>query len=229
MKQPGKHSVEVVSERTWAARGADVLASAISASVQHRGRCVLALSGGTTPAPVFHELGGRNLAWEKVVITQVDERLVSVDSTERNLSGQRRAFAGVPVSWLPLPADSPSGSDIDEALADLAAVAGIPPVLDVVHLGLGSDGHTASLVPGDPVLGESKQDLALTSEYHGSRRITFTRPALDRARLIVWLVKGADKAEALRALVDNDSSIPAGLLSPRRSIVIADEDAAALL
>jgi len=103
----------------------------------------------------------------------------------------------------------------------------LPEALDLVHLGLGGDGHTASLVPGDPVLEVRDRDVVVTGEYRGRRRMTLTYPALDRAREIVWLVAGEEKREALRQLLDRDPSIPASHVAAPVQLVVADHAAAA--
>ena len=110
--------------------------------------------------------------------------------------------------------------------ATLAKIAGSPPVLDLIHLGLGPDGHTASLVPGDPVLQVSDADVAVTGIYQGRRRITLTYPLLNRARRILWLVTGSEKAGMLVRLRNSDPSIPAGRVNPERALVLADQAAA---
>lgn len=226
MRRAGLHTIEIVETEQMTARAADVFASGIRAAVELRGTCVLALSGGSTPAAVFAELATRDLRWEHVVITQVDERIAPDGDPDRNLTGQQAAFEGLPVRWVPLRVE---GQELDESLQDLVDVAGDPPILDVVHLGLGSDGHTASLVPGDPVLDVLDQEIAITGEYQGRQRMTFTRAALNRARLVVWLVVGADKAEALASLARGDQSIPASLLAVPNSLILADHAAAASL
>jgi 6-phosphogluconolactonase len=110
---------------------------------------------------------------------------------------------------------------------ELEAVAGAPAVLDVVHLGLGADGHTASLVPGDPVLAVDGADVALSGSYAGRVRMTLTYPAIDRARALLWLVTGADKRAALPRLLAGDRSIPAGRVRAPEALVLADRAAAA--
>ena len=226
MRQVGRHTLHTVSSDRFAAVGADVFAAAIAASVEVRGSCVLALSGGSTPDPVFRALAGRDLPWSAVTITQVDERVAPAGSAVRNLTGQEAAFAGLPVQWLPLVVQGYVRRGLEATLYKLSEVAGDPPVIDVVHLGLGADGHTASLVPGDPAVDETERAVVLTGLYQGTRRVTFTRPVLDRARLVVWLVAGADKGLALQKLLDGDRSIPASLLEPQQSVIIADEAAA---
>lgn len=220
------HTIEIVETEALTMRAADAFAAGIRAAVELRGTCVLALSGGSTPAAVFAELATRDLPWEHVVITQVDERIAPDGAADRNLTGQQAAFAGLPVRWVPLGVEGP---DLAGTLNQLSEVAGDPPILDVVHLGLGSDGHTASLVPGDPVLDVNDQELAITNEYQGRQRMTFTATALDRSRLVIWLVVGADKADALAALARGDLSIPASLLNPVNSLILADTAAAASL
>ncbi len=214
--------VEVVSPSQWVPRAADVFEFAIRGAIETHGRCVMGISGGNTPAAVFGELAHRDLPWDKVVIVQVDERLAAIGSDERNLTQQLQAFGDLPLRWLALPMAEPIADGIATFTEELQALAGSPPVLDVVHLGLGADGHTASLVPGDPVLDVVDRDVAITGTYRGHRRVTLTRPVLDRARLIVWLVHGASKAPVLARLLERDRSIPAGLLNPQQSIVVAD-------
>ena len=108
----------------------------------------------------------------------------------------------------------------------LREIAGSPPVLDLVHLGLGPDGHTASLVPGDAVLDVTDADVALTGVYQGRRRMTLTYPILNRSRRILWLVTGSEKAGMLVRLRDGDLSIPAGRVRRDQALVLADRAAA---
>ncbi len=236
------HTLDIAANERWPQRAGDVLAAAIAASITRSGRCLLALSGGSTPTPVFRALAGHDeLDWEQVTILQVDERLVPADDPARNLDQQRAVFDHLGVRWLPMPVDEllvagASGPDpdaeartasiIDRFCMALMELAGDPPVLDVVHLGLGEDGHTASLVPRDPLVNELRDYIGITGSYRGTRRISMTRPMLDRARLVVWLVSGASKAEPLGRLLSGDMSIPAGLVRPAHSVVLADADAA---
>jgi len=233
------HCLEIAPVDQWPVFAADHLAWAIDEALSSRDRCLLGVSGGSTPDPVFRLLAARPLDWERVVIVQVDERVAPAGSPERNFTLQREAFAPVPATWLPLPVDDlvgenvhgPDAARVIEAAvgrfsAELAAFGEDPPVLDVVHLGLGDDGHTASLFTGDPALGELRASVALTRPYRGARRLTLTRPVLDRARLVLWLVRGEDKAKPLGRLLAGDLDMPAGLLCPRRSVILADAAAA---
>lgn len=232
------HTLDISPNDVWAERAADVMASAIAASIEGRGRCLMALSGGSTPSPVFHLLAERDLPWEQVTILQVDERLVPAEDPARNLAQQRQAFSGVGATWLPMPveglleaADSTdpaakAASVMDRFCLEFVELAGDPPILDLVHLGLGDDGHTASLVPGDPLVHEMLDYVGTSGLYNGSRRLSMTRPVLDRARMAVWLVSGPAKVDPLGRLLAGDMSIPAGLIRPAHSVVLADADAA---
>ena len=231
------HLLDISVNDAWVTRAADVMAAAIEAAINRTDRCVMALSGGSTPAPVFAELADRDLLWELVTILQVDERMVPHGDPARNLTAQEAALGHLGARWLPFPIDELLSCAEPEQAARRCAVldryalalvelAGDPPVLDLVHLGLGDDGHTASLVPGDPLLHQMRDYAGVTGVYQGSRRVTLTRPVLDRARMVVWLVSGANKAEPLGRLLRGDTSIPAGLIRPPHSVILADSDAA---
>ena len=202
----------------WAA---DYVVDRCRAALQERGRFTFAVSGGSTPWTMFAHLAGE-LPWKGVEIYQVDERIAPVGDPDRNLTHLQAslpAAALAVVHAMPVEAD-----DLEAAAADYAAL--LPDALDLVHLGLGPDGHTASLVPGDPVLEVSDRAVALTGEYEGRRRMTLTYPALDGARQLLWLVTGRDKVEALRRLRAGDTSIPAGRVNVDRALLVADVAAA---
>jgi len=171
---------------------------------------------------MFELLGERELDWERIEVFQVDERIAPDGDPDRNLThleASLPAAAGGAIRPMPVGAD-----DLEAAASRYAAA--LPAALDLVHLGLGPDGHTASLVPGDPVLEVSDRPVAVTGEYQGRRRMTLTYPALDAARQILWLVTGADKREALAKLRAGDRSIPAGRVASERAILLADAEAA---
>ena len=160
---------------------------------------------------------------------QVDERVAPEGHADRNLTHMRESLhARRPREHIhAMPVES---ADLDEAAAryaqTLADIAGSPPVLDLVHLGLGADGHTASLIPGDPVLDVTDADVAPTGVYQGRRRMTLTYPALNRARRVLWLITGEDKAAMLVRLRRGDPAIPAGRVRQDHALVLADRAAA---
>jgi len=207
---------------------ADRMAAAIVGAVAERTAAAVAFSGGATPGPMLRALSQQALPWDAVQVFQVDERLAPDGHPDRNAIMLRAELldhiAALP-HLMPVTAEDvqQAAGDYARLLADLAGG-----VLDAVHLGLGPDGHTASLVPGDPVLRVDDRDVAVTGEYQGRRRMTLTYPALDRARLLVWEVVGEDKAEAVRALVDR-GDVPAGEVSQARAVLVADSAAGARL
>jgi 6-phosphogluconolactonase len=215
-------AVEILpDERAAAERGAEVIAAAAAESVGARDRFTVAVSGGRNPWTMFAALYGR-MPWEKVTIFQVDERVAPDGDDDRNLTHLLRSLP--PGGVADVRAMPVATSDLQAAAQDYEAV--LPDVLDLVHLGLGPDGHTASLIPGDPVLDVSDRDVAITGEYQGRRRMTLTYPAIDRARQILWLVTGADKVDALRRLREGDVSIPGGRIATHNALVVADAAAA---
>jgi len=215
-------AVEVYPDGQAAAeRGAEIVATAAAAAIAERGRFTLAASGGRNPWVMFAALEGR-MPWEHVTIFQVDERVAPDGHDDRNLTHLLQSLpsgGAVDVRAMPVTAD-----DLENAAAEYENA--LPQVIDLVHLGLGPDGHTASLIPGDPVLEVSDRDVAVTGEYQGRRRMTLTYPALDRARQILWLVTGEDKVDALRRLREGDASIPGGRVSAENALVVADAAAA---
>jgi 6-phosphogluconolactonase len=206
------------------ARGAELIAAAGQEAVAARGEFALGLSGGNTPWRMIALLGDHpDMPWEQTRIFQVDERVAPPGSEERNLTHliQMLSISHQP-AVKPMPVTS---RDLDAAAREYEAQ--LPERLDCVHLGLGPDGHTASLVPGDPVLEVDDRRVAVTAgEYQGNRRMTLTYPELSRARAILWLVLGEKAREPLAKLVAGDSSIPAGRVENEEMVVLADEAAA---
>jgi len=225
--------VEVLADGdAVASRAAEVIAEAARAAIAARGRFVFAVSGGRTPWAMLRALAGCDLAWTSVHVLQVDERVAPSGDPDRNLTQLRESLlAHAPLDIAQIHAMPVEAGDLAAAAAayaaTLRALAGTPPVLDLVHLGLGADGHTASLVPGDPVLDVSDGDVALAGPYQGRRRMTLTYPTLDRARQILWVVTGSDKASMLARLRAGDRSIPGGRVNPANALLLADRDAAA--
>ncbi|HEV3213441.1 MAG TPA: 6-phosphogluconolactonase [Acidimicrobiales bacterium] len=216
------HDLRVLDDAAaTAAAGAVLLASTAADAVAQRGRCDLAVSGGTTPAAMFTRLATLAVPWDRVTIYQVDERVAPAGDPARNLTTLETCLADLPVRIEAMPVGD---DDLDAAATAYAAR--LPARFDAVHLGIGADGHTASLVPGDPVLEVDDRLVAVTEPYQAHRRMTLTYPALSRADLLVWLVAGAEKRHALAQLLSGDTSIPAGRVTAARSVVLADAAAA---
>jgi 6-phosphogluconolactonase len=214
--------VVVPDDVALAARAAAWVAAMARAAVPDHGAFRFAVSGGHTPWAMFATLTAtEDVPWVAVEIFQVDERVAPDGDDARNLTHLRLALAGVPAVIHPMPVNEP------DLVAGAAAYAReLPDRFDLVHLGLGPDGHTASLVPGDPVLDVTDRLVAVTQPYQGHQRMTLTYPALARAEQLLWLVSGADKRDAVAKLLAGDPSIPAGRVAAARSTVMADAAAA---
>jgi 6-phosphogluconolactonase len=225
--------IEALADADSVARaGAALTAEEARAAVAARGRFVVAFSGGHTPWKMLRALADEKMPWPGVHLIQVDERVAPAGDPDRNLTHLRESLlAHCPLRPEQVHAMPVESADLEVASSRYAQtlrdVAGAPAVLDLVHLGLGPDGHTASLVPGDAVLDVTDADVALTGVYQGRRRMTLTYPVLNRSRRIVWLVTGRDKADMLARLYKGDDSIPAGRVRRDRALVLADRDAAA--
>jgi 6-phosphogluconolactonase len=224
--------IEVLADAAAVARkAAAIIAAEARAAAAARGRFVMAVSGGHTPWLMLQALAGEDLPWESVHVVQVDERVAPAGHPDRNLAHVCESLVEHaplrPEQVHAMPVEAP---DLQAAAArytlTLQEIAGSPPVLDLVHLGLGPDGHTASLVPRDPVLDVSDADVALTGVYQGRRRMTLTYPIINRCRRILWLVSGSEKVGMLARLRDGDLSIPAGRVRRDQALVIADRAAA---
>ena len=224
----------LASAESVAREGAAIIAAEARAAVAARGRFILAVSGGHTPWLMLRDLAGEDIPWNGVHVAQVDERVAPAGHPDRNLTHLRESLLErAPLHPEQVYAMPVEASDLEAGASryaqTLREIAGSPPVFDLVHLGLGPDGHTASLVPGDPVLDVTDADVALTGVYQGRRRMTLTYPMINRSRRILWLVTGNDKVGMLMRLRDDDRSIPAGRVAQDNALVIADRAAAAQL
>jgi 6-phosphogluconolactonase len=225
--------VETLADAVAVARaGAAFTAAEARAAVAARGRFIVAISGGRTPWTMLRALADEHMPWAGVHVVQVDERVAPDGDPDRNLTHLRESL----LEHCPLRPDRIHAMPVESTDLEAASqryamtlreIAGSPAVLDLAHLGLGLDGHTASLVPGDPVLDVTNADVALTGIYQGRHRMTLTYPILNRSRLILWLVTGREKAEMLARLSEGDRSIPAGRISRNQALVLADHEAAA--
>jgi 6-phosphogluconolactonase len=224
--------IEVFDDDESTARAAaKYIASEAIAAVAARGKFVMAVSGGRTPWIMLRALANEALPWEHIHVVQVDERVAPLGNADRNLTHLRESLLDhSPIRPEQIHAMEVNSPDLEAAAlqygSTLCHIAGSPPALDLVHLGLGPDGHTASLVPGDPVLNVTDRDVALTGVYQGRRRMTLTYPIINRARRILWLVTGGEKARPLTRLLKGDASIPAGRIPEDRALLFADRAAA---
>jgi 6-phosphogluconolactonase len=228
--------ITILADAEAAAReAAAIIAAEARAAVAARGRFIMAVSGGRTPREMLRALAAEVLPWEGLQLVQVDERVAPAGHPDRNFIPVLESLLGHAPLLRPeqvhaMPVEAPDLKEAARSYAlTLREIAGEPPVLDLAHLGLGPDGHTASLVPGDPALNVTNADVALTGIYQQRRRMTLTYPLLNRSRCILWLVTGIDKAAMLARLRDGDESIPAGRISRDQALVIADTAAAGQL
>jgi 6-phosphogluconolactonase len=212
------HEIEVLaSPEAVAHKAAEYVAQRAREAVAERGRFTFAVSGGHTPWAMFGQLAEEDVPWERVVVYQVDERIAPAADPDRNVTHLRESLGEAPAEVIAMPVNDP-----DQADAAARYGARLPERFDLVHLGLGADGHTASLVPGDPVLDMTDHLVAITGKYQGRQRMTLTYRALACADQILWLVTGDDKKAPLAKLLAGDQSIPAGRVKAAHSLVLAD-------
>jgi 6-phosphogluconolactonase len=214
-----------------ARQAARIAADTMRTAIAMRGKAYVALSGGRTPWGMFRIMADEPLPWPQIEVFQVDERVVARGDPARTLTSLNNAL----LSRAPLMSDHihampVEADDLETGAQRYAAeIAKAGGMFDLVHLGLGDDGHTASLVPGDPVLDVTDRDVALSGPYQGLKRMTLTYPVLNRAGVVLWLVTGSGKAEMLSRLIAGDHGIPAGRINSERAVIVADRDAARLL
>jgi 6-phosphogluconolactonase len=214
-----------------ALEAAKLIAEEARSAVAARGSFVMAVSGGKTPWIMLRDLVQEEVPWSGVHVLQVDERVAPEGDPDRNLTHLRESLLEhaplrpEQIHAMPVEATNLEAACMRYAMT-LDEIAGSPPVLDLVHLGLGPDGHTASLVPGDPVLNVKEANVALTGIYQNRRRMTLTYPIINRSRRILWLATGAEKIGMLARLQAGDVSIPAGRVNSARAVILADRAAA---
>lgn len=215
-----------------AARAADWLASRTRAAVEARGRATLAFSGGRTPWRSLERFAEQALPWARMWITQVDERVVGRDDPRRNLRELERILLApgrlaadrllaLPVEALIAAATDAARTAVLSAHERHLRAHGFD-TADIVQLGLGADGHTASLLPGDPLLEVDDAAVGLSREHEGARRLTLTLPVLARARARLWIVTGADKSGRVAELWEGRGDGPALRLPREQATIICD-------
>ena len=219
----GERQLEVLPDAKAAARrGAELIAESAAEAIAVQAAFSIAASGGTEPWEMYRLLGDEGVEWERVEVFQVDERVAAEGDDARNLTHLLESLpepARERVRPMPVTDD-----DLDAAASAYAEA--LPESLDLVHLGIGPDGHTASLVPNDPVLEVEDKRVAITGAYQGHRRMTLTFPELERAGEILWLITGESKREPLGWLMANDPGVPAGRVRCEKALVLADRAAA---
>jgi len=214
-------------ERATAQAAARAIAEEARCAIAARGHFVMAVSGGHTPWIMLRALADEDLPWQKIHVVQVDERVAPTGDADRNLTHlkqsllDRSPIASEHIHAMPVESPNLQAAARQYALL-LSKIAGSPARLDLVHLGLGPDGHTASLVPNDRALYITAADVALTGIYQGTRRMTLTYPIINRARRILWLATGREKVDALRRLRQGSLLIPAGRVARLQAVLFAD-------
>jgi len=209
-----------------------LIASEARQAVAARGRFIMAVSGGKTPWQMLRELAHEEVPWASFHIVQVDERIAPAGDPDRNLTHLRESLlshAPIPpeqIHAMPVEAADPEKACLDYT-GVLNSLCGNPSIIDLVHLGLGPDGHTASLIPGDAVCQVHDREVALTGLYQNRRRMTLTYPVINRSRTILWVVTGAEKAPMVPRLLAGDPQIPAGPIPQKNAILLLDAPAAA--
>jgi 6-phosphogluconolactonase len=216
-----QHELVIFDDTSSLAKGAAAyVAECAQALTNGSSQFSFAVSGGKGPWVMLADLATENVDFERMTIYQVDERVAPDGDDLRNLTRLRIELASTPVAIEPMDVNA---QDLEEAAERYARL--LPSRFDLVHLGLGPDGHCASLIPNDPVLEVNDRLVATTGVYQGTRRMTLTYPALASANQLLWLISGEDKREALARLLDRDPSIPAGRVEARSSLIMADRSA----
>lgn len=216
-----RHDIQVHDSLDELARAAALFVARRAADLNARTHpFTFAVSGGTTPWRMLDELAKEKVEWTKTAIFQVDERVVPASSDLRNLTHLQASLAGTDATIHPMDVES---DDLEVAARRYAE--GLPARFDLIHLGLGPDGHCASLIPNDPVLEVTDRLVAMSGPYQDSMRMTLTYPVLDAADQLLWLVSGEDKRDALARLLDGDRSIPAGRVEASASLIMCDRAA----
>ena len=233
-------TIEVLENDDAVAKAAaGKIAAAAREAVAACGVFTLAVSGGKTPWAMLRDLASEEVPWSQVHVFQIDERIAPEGDSDRNLTHLHESLLagdgkGAPIPMENIHAMPVNAADPEEGAREYAetlrSICGNPPTLDMAHLGLGPDGHTASLVPSDPVLQVADRDVALTDPVHlyqNRRRMTLTYPMINRSRQILWLATGAAKIPMLVKLRAADSLIPGGMISQHNALLLTDAAAAA--
>ena len=232
-----KYDIKVSEDKSSLALAAcELIAQIIESTLKIKSKTTIALCGGSTPKTAYSLLGKKNLEWKNVDVFLGDERWVDNESQDSNCfllnnSLFKEGNPSVKASFFSVKTvllSSPENSAKDYETMLKKKLDGDPPKFDLILLGLGDDGHTASLFPGSDALFE-RESLITVGEGKGHKRITFTSKLLSSANNVVFLISGSAKQTALKRLVDPSESwerTPAKLVSPNSEIVVlTDKDA----
>jgi 6-phosphogluconolactonase len=216
-----------------AQKATQIIAELARERIRLTGKFLFAASGGSTPWKVLRQLADKSLPWEGIELFQVDERIAPAGDLQRNLTRiKENLLEHSPLIEKQIHAMPVEQTDLESAAETYAQqlhkLCGNPVKLDLIHLGLGEDGHTASLLPGDPAR-NSQRPITVTNEYQGLRRMTMTYPVINAAQHRLWIVTGSNKQPMLERLYHGDESIPAGLVERNNAIILADQSAAGTL
>ncbi len=216
-----RHEVQVYADADELAQNAaEHIARAARAAIERDGVFRIAFSGGSTPARMLERLKKVSFTWDRVHVYQVDERVAPDGDPARNLTLLQEHLGDLPITLHAIPVADREPEQAARKYAEL-----LPERFDLIHLGLGDDGHTASLVPDQPGLLEETRLMCATDAYMEHRRVTMTLPAIARADEVLWLVSGSSKRDALGQLLAGDPGIPASHVRAARSVVMLDRDA----
>lgn len=203
------------------------ISSLAKRKIESKGSFSFALSGGRTPWEMLAKLAQENLPWEKINLFQVDERIAPEGHKDRNLTQLFQVLQGTRLmtrlNIFPMHVISENLQEACEEYAQhIERITGNS-MLDLIHLGMGTDGHTASLIPGDKVCDVGNQMIALTAQpYQGRQRMTMTYPLINQAENILWLITGEEKKEMLVRMLNKDPEIPAGKIKQDQAILMTD-------
>ncbi len=232
-----KYQIQLLEDKTSLAHAAsNLIAQIIESTLKDKSRAKIALCGGSTPKATYSLIGKKNIEWSNVDLFLGDERWVDNKSQDSNCfllnnslfkeGNPSLAASFFSVSTVELSSPEESADDYERILIN--NMDGDPPKFDLILLGLGDDGHTASLFPGSDALFE-RDSLITVGEGKGHKRITFTSKLLSSADNVVFLISGSAKQTALKRLLDQSESwerTPAKLVAPSSEIIVlADKDA----
>ena len=211
------HPIVVADAAELATRAAEWTAERIRRAVEERGSCFIALAGGETPRGCYKRLAQspdrERIPWSRLFVYWSDERQVPLDDPASNYAMAKSAL----LDHVPIPAEQvfPLVGDPAAAIEKVPRDPAGHPRFDIIHLGMGEDGHTASLFPGHSALQYQSAVVAvLNAPKPPPERLTLSLPVLNTARAVLFMVQGAGKQQALERVLRRDPALPASLVQP---------------